>query len=158
MKYLWFVPILTLVAVSCGNATLSRADHSPPEWDTIHIRTGSDVVQVEVEVARTPAQRATGLMERAYLAPDEGMLFVFESDRPGHASFHMANTRIPLDIAFVDNHGRIVSIMSMEPCDSAVVAFCPRYAPGTEYRFALEVNRGYFSRHGIAVGDRLIFL
>jgi uncharacterized membrane protein (UPF0127 family) len=67
----------------------------------------------------------------------------------------MYRTRIPLDIAFADSTGRIVAVRRMEPCEAQLIAGCPTYEPGHAYRTALEVNAGFFARHGIGVGSRL---
>ena len=55
-----------------------------------------------------------------------------------------------------DSAGVIVAIRSMEPCTARLAAGCPTYVPGAEYRYALEVNRGFFARRGIRVGSRIV--
>ncbi len=69
--------------------------------------------KIVAEVASTPDDRATGLMNRFSLQPDRGMLFVFEHPEP--LSFWMKNTFIPLSIAFLDASGRILNIEDMAP-------------------------------------------
>lgn len=107
-----------------------------------------------LEMASTSRQRRKGLMERDSLAPDAGMLFVYDEEQTGDHAFWMYRTRIPLDIAFLDHAGEIQSITSMVPCTTEKEA-CPRYPAGTSFWMALEVNAGYFNEHGIAAGDRL---
>lgn len=107
-----------------------------------------------LEVASTPRQRRTGLMERDTLAPDAGMLFVYDEEQTGDYAYWMYQTRIPLDIAFLDHDGEIQSISSMVPCTTEKEA-CPRHPAGTRFWMALEVNAGYFNENGIAAGDRL---
>ena len=89
-------------------------------------------------------------MHRRSLAPDAGMVFLF--DDPTAYYFWMKDTVIPLSIAFWDEGGRIVSILDMFPCrkDS-----CPLYSAGTSYIGAVEVNRGFFKAHGVKVGNRV---
>ncbi|ABE60020.1 MULTISPECIES: DUF192 domain-containing protein [Chromohalobacter] len=111
--------------------------------------------QLSVEVARQPQERARGLMGRETLAPDAGMLFVYARQQPPTSSFWMYRTLIPLDIAFLGADGEIRAIRRMLPCRTASREDCPRYAAGAPFRAALEVNAGYFSRHGLEVGDRL---
>ncbi|MFD2667209.1 DUF192 domain-containing protein [Halomonas halophila] len=65
----------------------------------------------------------------------------------------MYRTLIPLDIAFIDEAGRIVDIRRMAPCTSASARDCPVTRPDAPYQAALEVNAGVFEAHGIAVGD-----
>ena len=97
-----------------------------------------------------------GLMERASLAPDSGMLFVYQTDQPPKSGFWMFRTRIPLDIAFADSAGTIRAILTMQPCPATIAAGCPSYEPGAAYRYALEVNAGFYARRRIAVGSRML--
>lgn len=113
--------------------------------------TGDDVdVEVAVKLADTAARREHGLMEVEDLPNGTGMLFVFDGERTG--GFWMKNTLVPLDIAYADVDGAIVSIMSMEPC---VADPCEVYDPGTAYQRALEVPQGWFAEVGVEVGDTL---
>jgi uncharacterized membrane protein (UPF0127 family) len=111
-------------------------------------RDGGEPVAMRVEVARTDSERAQGLMFRKKLEDGKGMLFVFENEE--RLSFWMKNTYIPLSVAFISAGGRITEIRDMEPLDLSSVhsTFAVRYA--------LEVPKGWFSRAGIAAGDRLL--
>lgn len=113
-------------------------------------------IPVLLEIARTPAQRRHGLMERESLDSHAGMLFVYPEFRPPEHGFWMYNTRIPLDIAYLDDKGRIVSIRTMEPCPSEQGSQCPSYPAGTRFIQAVEMNAGFFSGNGIGVGDQLV--
>ena len=93
--------------------------------------------ELTVEVASTPETRACGLSQRDTLDADRGMLFVFPFDTSN--GFWMKDTLIPLEIAFFDAAGNLVTVLSMEPC---VEDPCPTYSPGAEYRFALEAPPG----------------
>jgi uncharacterized membrane protein (UPF0127 family) len=99
-----------------------------------------------VEVARTVGERAIGLMNRSSLAADRGMIFVWNS--PVREGFWMKNTLIPLSIAFVDTEGSIIDIQDMEP------ETLDNHTPSMDYIYAIEVNKGYFSSHGIKIGDQ----
>lgn len=125
---------------------------------TVLLETASDTFTIQVEVADTDRQRRRGLMQRQTLAPDAGMIFIFETEQPADGGFWMYNTLIPLSIAFIDAEGRIGSIVDMEPCPSPYPQWCPTYPAGAPYLSALEVNRGYFTQHGIRVGDRVNLL
>ena len=98
-----------------------------------------------VEVAATPETRATGLMNRFSLRQDHGMLFVFEAPQP--LAFYMKNTYIPLSIAFVDAHGRILNIEDMRPLDEST-----HWSRGVA-QWAIEMRQGWFTAKGIGVGD-----
>lgn len=101
--------------------------------------------QITAEIAETPAQRTRGLMGRASLPPNHGMLFVFEqSDRQ---CFWMKNTPLPLSIAFIDDAGRIVNVADMQPLSEQT------HCSSTPVRFALEMEQGWFQKRGVLVGD-----
>jgi len=102
------------------------------------------------EVADTGAERSQGLMFRKKLDKDSGMFFVF--DRVDYVKFHMANTSIPLDIAFIDSDFTILEIQEMQPLNAKPIL------SKAKARYALEVNRGFFAKVGLKVGDRIEFL
>ena len=111
------------------------------------INSAGERVPVRVEIANTPAEREQGLMGRTELAEDAGMLFVFS--REGTGAFWMKDTLIPLSIAYIDAGGRIVDIQDMQPLDETP------HPPAAPYRYALEVNQGFFAQRGIEVGNAL---
>lgn len=133
------VVALALVLASCSRASAESVVVQP------HSGAG---IPVAVEIAATPQSRELGLMYRDSLAPDSGMLFVFPERAP--QSFWMRNTKIPLDILFVDEDGRIVRIhRRTEP-------FSEKSLPsGAPIRFVLEVEGGFSERHGVTEGDRI---
>jgi uncharacterized membrane protein (UPF0127 family) len=105
---------------------------------------------VDVEVARTPAEVERGLMFRRELAPDAGMIFVFD-DESEHV-FWMKNTFIPLDMLFIDAAGRVISI-----AERTVPHSLDLVAATAPARAVLEVNGGTAARLGIKPGDRVVF-
>lgn len=98
------------------------------------------------EVVSKPEDRALGLMFRRSLAPDSGMLFVFDTDE--YQRFWMKNTLIPLSIAFIGRDFVITDILEMAPLDTTTA-----YASSRPVRYALEMNSGWFAAHGIRPGD-----
>jgi uncharacterized membrane protein (UPF0127 family) len=102
---------------------------------------------IKAEVATTPAQREQGLMFREKMGPNEGMLFIFEG--PASVCMWMKNTLLPLSVAFMDEHGKIVNIEDMKPqtLDSHCSAKLVRYA--------LEMNQGWFRQKGIKPGSAI---
>jgi uncharacterized protein len=147
--------------VGCGDRD-EVEDTSPllptVTWDTgeVRVQTTEDTIPVRVEIAATDEQRAVGLMHRTSLPENAGMLFVYDTLQPPEGSFWMFNTRIPLDIAFLDADGVIVSIRQMEPCASPYPQWCPSYEAGAAFQYALEMNLGWFQRQGAGVGDRIV--
>lgn len=113
-----------------------------PPPDRAWVVFGADTVVAEV--ARSPQERAEGLMYRDDVPDGTGMLFVFEDSQI--RSFWMANTYVPLDIAYMDSSYRILDIVQMEPL---VTDGYPSSGPAM---FALEVPQGWFAAHGISEG------
>jgi uncharacterized protein len=151
-----------LLLAGCGDRDESRAAVPPPpvHWDRAAalVASAGDTVRIQVEVAETDEQRAYGLMSRDHLPEDAGMIFLHEREQPAEAAFWMFNTRIPLDIAYLDAGGRIVSIVQMQPCTSPYPQYCPTYPSGAPFQAALEMNLGWFERHGFRVGDQVTLL
>lgn len=102
---------------------------------------------IQAQVAATPEQRATGLMFRAEMPANEGMLFVFE--QPAVQCFWMKNTLLPLTAAFVADDGRIVNLVDMKP--QTLDAHCSE----KPVRYVLEMNQGWFAKRGLQAGSRL---
>ncbi len=104
-------------------------------------------VELAVELALTGVERGRGLMDREELPEDGGMLFVFLGDT--QAAFWMKDTLIPLSIAFIAADGTILDVQDMEPLSEDA------HRPPEPYRYALEVNQGWFREHGLGRGDRV---
>ena len=102
-------------------------------------------VPLTVEVAATDEHRRVGLMNRDSMPEDLGMIFVYPAS--GVRGFWMKDTRIPLSIAFIDTDGTIKRISDMRPFNlDRVSSLYPA-------RYAIDVNKGWFDRHGVKVGD-----
>ncbi len=125
----------------------SSADAFPqPTLPIVRLQAGIHIIRAEL--ANTDRTRATGLMGRESLGPNEGMLFVFE--RKAVHCFWMRNTPLPLSIAFLDDDGRIVDIAQMAPRSD------DSHCPSRAVHFALEMEQGWFARHGLTEGARLV--
>lgn len=155
--------ILAVMAVAVGLALVApplAAGPSPSvryERGTLHVYQGTRrVATLALEVARTVEARSQGLMYRTSLPEDAGMLFVFEED--GRWGFWMKNTLIPLSIGFIDRTWRLLEIQDMDVAPDPANGPFRIYEPRQAYRYALEVNRGYFARRGIAPGARLEYI
>lgn len=105
-----------------------------------------------LEVARTPEERARGLMYRESLDADKGMLFIFEKE--GDYAFWMKNTLIPLDIIWINADKRIVHISKNTPPCMEVP--CPVYSAGTNALYVIELNSGAADELGLLVGDKVM--
>ncbi|WP_299409224.1 DUF192 domain-containing protein [Acaryochloris sp. IP29b_bin.148] len=106
---------------------------------------------VELEVARTRQEQATGLMGRETLADNRGMLFPFDPPQP--VSFWMKNVLIDLDMVFLRN-GEVIAVQhSAPPCQATP---CPTYGPeGEIIDQVLELRGGRAAELGIQKGDRI---
>lgn len=105
-------------------------------------------VDLRVEIADTEEMREVGLMCRRSLDPDAGMLFVFDALTRG--GFWMKDTLIPLSIAFMNDHWQVVGIMDMRVApDPANPPVSDVWSPNRPYRYALEVNQGFFKNHDL---------
>ncbi len=100
-----------------------------------------------VELATSAAARQRGLMHRASLAADHGMLLVYPRD--GEHAIWMKNVRIPLRVFWIDADYRVVAMRRLEPCRADP---CPTYRPAVASRYVLELSD---REHPIALGDRL---
>ncbi|MBL4807019.1 MAG: DUF192 domain-containing protein [Rhodobacteraceae bacterium] len=116
--------------------------------DQLDIQFGGDVTRFTVEIADTLDERALGLMNRDYMAPFSGMLFVYED--PQTVSFWMKNTLIPLDMIFIDDSGVVMRIHeNAEPLSLSGIP------GGSGIQFVLEINGGMARMLGIKVGAQV---
>lgn len=108
------------------------------------------IALLEIEVAVSDEEIQYGMMYRRSMAENRGMFFVMKNERP--QSFWMKNTYIPLDIVYINSQKRIVSIQKdAEPLSERSL---PSYEPAL---YVLEVNAGFCDRHGVKVGDLVLF-
>lgn len=159
------IALVLLLALGCSNppatgggapdsgaGTMAEAATAPQP------RTGPRVIfpdgwSVYLEIANSDELRAQGLMYRDHLPPDAGMLFFFPSD--GFYAFWMKNTRIPLDMIWIDANRRVVDVrFEVPPCKADP---CPSYPPKGNSRYVLEVAGGVARQHGLKAGDVLRF-
>ncbi|MCS1411559.1 MAG: hypothetical protein M2R45_04759 [Verrucomicrobia subdivision 3 bacterium] len=118
-------------------------DQALPKLRTVKLWLGAN--ELISETARSRTEIATGMMYRTKMAENEAMIFVFP--RPFRASFYMRNTVLPLSCAYIDRDGTILEIHDMKPLDET-----PIVASTDQVRYVLEVNQGWFDRHGVKIG------
>jgi uncharacterized protein len=133
-------------AADCSPGIAAATSEAGLDQTSLCITSGDKTHSFTVEIARTSAQQARGLMFRTSLADDKGMIFPFPQARM--ASFWMKNTVIPLDIIFIRADGRIENIAanttpySTDPVEST--------GPVTA---VLELRAGLAAERGIKAGD-----
>jgi len=104
------------------------------------------LIRIDVEIASRPEERNQGLMYRDHMPVGFGMLFIFEQMAP--RSFWMHNTPLSLDLIFLDDGKRIVSIQSnTQPYSDNPIP------SGKSAMYVIEVNAGFCNQHGIKVGQ-----
>ena len=153
-KLSWLFLALFIVGSGRGASLESR---SLENGSVAHTQAGLALVilghdTIKVEVAETSEERSKGLMDREEVPDGTGMLFVFE--REAMRTFWMQDTLVSLDIAFLDANMIIIDIQEMESGSSTI------YDSAGPAKFALEVRKGWFTEHNIAVGVQaeIIFL
>lgn len=120
--------VAALVATTSGCGT--------PALPVAQVRIGPAPVQFRVEVARTADQRRTGLQGRDELPAGTGMLFQF--DRRDAQQVWMADTKLPLDVAWVAD-GKVLAVDTLTPCTEADETRCPRWTSPSDVDAVLEV-------------------
>lgn len=105
-------------------------------------------LRFDVAVADRAETRQRGLMFVEEMAPNAGMLFIFEDER--QRAFWMRNTYIPLDIIYFDAEGRFVSVAAQAvPFDETSL---PSAGPA---QYVLEINGGWAAFLQIGPGSVL---
>jgi len=137
--------IAALMSAMLISATVFAQQLPQPTLSTVKLTTGIHVITAEV--AATDQSRTIGLMMRARLEPNHGMVFVFD-DKSQHC-FWMRNTLIPLSIAFIEDDGTIVNVADMAPKSDASTC------PSRPVRYALEMEQGWFAKRGVTAGNKI---
>jgi uncharacterized membrane protein (UPF0127 family) len=120
------------------------------ELSLFKAETDSLIAKYNIEIAETDYERQRGLMDRKSMKDDQAMLFIFPDMRM--RSFYMKNTYIALDIIYIDDSNKIVSIQkNAKPLNEASL---PSTAPA---KYVLEINGGLSDQLGIEEGDSIEF-
>jgi len=149
--------IQRLIIVMMTFLTMGCAPAEPNELDKLGTVSMSINDQAfNLWVANDTGERTRGLMfiTAKQMAPlsdgtERGMIFVFDHSVRG--SFWMKNTIIPLDIAYVDSEGVVITTYTMTPLDDRT----NQYPPEAPYRFAIEFNGGRLSALNVRKGTKL---
>lgn len=106
-----------------------------------------------VELAKSPKDKARGLMFRKKLRPSQGMLFIFEEE--GYYPFWMKNMEFPLDIIWINNDKEVVFIREdVSPCSGD---YCEKINSYKQASYVLELVAGKVKETNIENGDKVIF-
>jgi len=114
----------------------------------LQIHASGGINWFNIRIADTPEHQELGLMFVSHLPSDEGMLF--PQERPRIVSMWMKNTLIPLDMLFIDEHGKIVCLLANTKPESLDILSCEK-----PVKAVLEIGGGESQRRGISVGDKV---
>lgn len=113
-------------------------------------KSDSIVQTLDIEIADNEYETQTGLMYRSQLGQNEGMLFIFPDMQM--RSFYMKNTKIPLDIIYINDQMEIVSFQkNAKPFDETSL---PSDAPA---KYVLEINAGLSDSWQLEMNDKIEF-
>lgn len=107
-----------------------------------------NMAKLKLTELSSPIELRQGLMYVDHLPENEGMLFIHPKEEI--LSFWAKNCLIPIDLAYVSYNGIIGEIKELIPGDETHVI------SNRPYKYAVEVNRGWFKRNNIGVGDRIL--
>ena len=102
----------------------------------------------KVELAQTKEELSTGLMNRTALDADSGMVFDLSDFNNVPTAMWMKDTKIALDMLFIDRDGMIYWIFENAEPDSVKMIVAPYPATAV-----LEINAGDVKAKGIEIGD-----
>jgi uncharacterized membrane protein (UPF0127 family) len=149
------VVLILLIVFNCKEDKSSKAEDkvvvSFKKEGILNIKkanSDSIIKTIDIEIADNEYETQTGLMYRNKLETSHGMLFIFPN--VDTRSFYMKNTRIPLDIIYIDEDKTIVSFQkNVKPFDETAL---PSDAPA---KYVLEINGGLSDIWELAVGDKI---
>jgi len=157
-KIFIFLGFLFIVFIGMALFFYNNSQQVKKEFNTLpkvsfHNQDGNEIASFKVEIASTSIQHQKGLMHREYLPEDRGMLFVFKQEQP--LSFWMKNTLIPLDIIYISQDKKVVSIRANAlPCKKDP---CPLYPSKEKAMYVLEVKADLAEKFGIEKGATVEF-
>lgn len=161
MKTLKFYgPVLVAVALllgSCKESPKSPVKTEPitftkeGELSIYKAQSDSLIVSYNIEIAESDYETQTGLMYRESMELDQGMFFIFPDVL--YHSFYMKNTKIPLDLIFIDEELRIASYKeNAQPLDETGLS------SEVPVQYVLELNAGQREKYALEIGDRIVFI
>lgn len=147
--------LLLAIAISIGLLTCFSGVSRAIGTEFVSIQTPSGIA-IKAEIADTPLKRSVGLMYRDHLTKDHGMLFFFS--QPQAWSFWMKNTKISLDLIWLDAKKRVTHIERNVPTCTKTDDSCPQYRPNSDdAMYVLEIAGGTVEGYKIEKGTKLLF-
>lgn len=159
-KYTFYIITLLVVAFAgcdskkSGKLTIETPRTEPTfkkEGVLSFLSTSNDTIKtIDIEIADNQAETTQGMMFRTSMDYDKGMLFIMDRER--EQSFWMKNTKMPLDIIYVNSDLEIVTIYKhTQPySESPIRSFKPAL-------YVVETSAGFCNEVGLKEGDKIIF-
>ncbi|MBP0904390.1 DUF192 domain-containing protein [Mariniflexile gromovii] len=154
IKRIICISIISLSVFACkeDKKTIKQTEISFKKEGTLSVfkLKDSTKINLDIEIADTDFDIQTGLMYRNSMKDNQAMLFVFDDVTERY--FYMKNTKIPLDIIYIDEAKNIVSFQkNAKPMDETSL---PSNVPA---KYVLEVNAGLVDAWSLAVGDSISY-
>jgi uncharacterized membrane protein (UPF0127 family) len=143
---------LALCLFFFGNLSLQNSAFAQSAEKNNGLKTLLATVKTEtlnLELADTPRTRQLGLMNRTQMGKNKGMLFVFEQE--GTQCMWMKNTKMDLDVAFLDDDKKIINIETMKA--NTLEIHCATQSA----KYAIEMNANWYKNQGVTNGDEVKF-
>ena len=149
-----FLAILSFIAIFFlygfgGNAkqTTSAIGSQAKPGQAVVVLKDTTVI---ADIADTPEKRTQGLSGRKNLGSNQGMIFIFEN--PGVPGFWMKDMLFPIDMIWISESERIVSITK----DARPESYPSVFYPKGEVKYVLEVPAGFSEKNNLKEGDRVL--
>ena len=141
---------LAIVLISAGLITGLGFIIATKSQNSLKMLTINDT-KLSIEIATSSQEKQTGLCCRESLPEYRAMLFVYDS--PGNHRFWMKDTKIPLDMYWINSKKKIIYIEhSVQPS-----SYPKTFGPEDESQYVLETNAGFAKKHNINIGDTINF-
>jgi uncharacterized membrane protein (UPF0127 family) len=154
MKPLSFL-LISLLIIACNSDKKKNVKpitiEFTKEGELFFMKENDTITTIDIEYARTDYEQQTGLMHREDMKMDQGMLFVYENERP-RPTFYMKNTKIALDLIYISADKKVVEInRNTKPMDeTSIKAQKPA-------QYVLEVKAGFADQFQITDGITVDF-
>jgi uncharacterized protein len=148
MKQLFSILAFFGVLAFSACAHAQQPQNPPGPTDPLQIVSAGKTHTFNVELADTPQESEMGLMYRASMPKDHGMIFDFRPAR--EVSMWMKNCLFPQDMLFLDDKGTVVAI-----AENARPGSLRLIGPGFPVSSVLELNAGVVKDLGVKTGDKV---
>lgn len=154
-KRVGFLAAIAFLEVILVRFLVEAFPQTLPQNDPFVVITAPHGVTIRAELADTLPKRVKGLMFRESLPANHGMLFTFSEEQEW--SFWMKNTRMSLDIIWIDKTKKIVHVERNVPICTRTDDGCPNYQPVSPALYVLELAAGTAEALKLQRGVRLKF-